>query len=186
MQFKAINYAASIAVILALFVVMLGAYTRLTDAGLGCPDWPGCYGHMVLPSTQNELQSAQSQYPQIPIEAQKAWTEMAHRYAAGMLGLLILFIAGSVFWRRLQGLRLPWLLALTLILLVLFQAALGMWTVTLKLLPVVVMGHLLGGILIFSCLSRLRLQLSSVSPSSLPQWRIWVLLGMVIVFCKLL
>lgn len=185
MQFKAIKYAASIAVILALFVVMLGAYTRLTDAGLGCPDWPGCYGHMVLPSAQNELQSAQSQFPQIPIEAQKAWTEMAHRYAAGTLGLLILFIAGSVLWRRLQGLRLPWQLPLALLLLVAFQAALGMWTVTLKLLPVVVMGHLLGGILIFACLSRLRLQLSAVSVNRLPQWRMWVLLGVVIVFCQI-
>ena len=187
MQFRVIKYVASIAMILALFVVMLGAYTRLTDAGLGCPDWPGCYGHMVLPSAQNELESAQSQYPQIPIEAQKAWTEMAHRYAAGTLGLFILFIAGSIFWRRLrgEGLSLPWFLALTLILLVLFQAALGMWTVTLKLLPVVVMGHLLGGILIFSCLSCLWLQLSSVSPLNLPQWRNWVLLGAVIVFCQI-
>lgn len=147
MQFKAIQYAAALALVLALFVVMLGAYTRLTDAGLGCPDWPGCYGHMVLPSTEKELQSAQSQYPQIPIEAGKAWTEMAHRYVAGLLGLLILFIASAVLWRRFQGQAQPWRLPLILVLLVLFQAALGMWTVTLKLLPVVVMGHLLGGIL---------------------------------------
>ncbi|CDZ77512.1 Cytochrome oxidase assembly protein [Legionella massiliensis] len=185
MQFKAIRYAAIAAVVLALFVVMLGAYTRLTDAGLGCPDWPGCYGHMVLPSAQNELATAQNQYPQIPIEARKAWTEMAHRYAAGTLGLLILFICGSVFWRRMQGENLPWVLPLTLILLLFFQAALGMWTVTLKLLPVVVMGHLLGGILIFSCLSRLSLQLSSVKPMALPQWRFWLLLGLVIVFCQI-
>lgn len=185
MQFKSIRYAATIAVILALFVVMLGAYTRLTDAGLGCPDWPGCYGHMVLPSAQKELISAQSQYPLIPIEARKAWTEMAHRYAAGTLALLILFIGVSVIWRRLQGINLPWQLPLTLMLLVLFQAVLGMWTVTLKLLPVVVMGHLLGGILIFSCLSRLRLQLSSTIPIYLPQWRFWVMLGAIIVFCQI-
>lgn len=185
MQFTAIRYATMLAVLLALFVVMLGAYTRLTDAGLGCPDWPGCYGHMVLPSTENELQSAQSQYPQIPIESRKAWTEMAHRYAAGTLGLLIVFITGSIFWRRLQGFRMPWQLSSVLILLLLFQAALGMWTVTMKLLPVVVMGHLLGGILIFSCLSRLRLQLGSIKPSNLPQWRFWILLGVLIVFLQI-
>lgn len=185
MQFKSIRWAATLAVILALFVVMLGAYTRLTDAGLGCPDWPGCYGHMVLPNTQNELQSAQNYYPQIPIETRKAWTEMAHRYAAGTLGLLILFIAGSVLWRRIQGMQLPWQLPMALVALVLFQAALGMWTVTLKLLPVVVMGHLLGGIVIFTVLSRLRLQLSPVKPLYLPRWRFWVGLGVVIVFLQI-
>ncbi|HHF7346351.1 TPA: heme A synthase [Legionella feeleii] len=185
MQLKAVRYATTVAVILALFVVMLGAYTRLTDAGLGCPDWPGCYGHMVLPKAQKALESAQNQYPYSPIETRKAWTEMAHRYAAGTLGLLILFIAANVLWRRLRGVRLPWQLPLTLVFLVLFQAALGMWTVTLKLLPVVVMGHLLGGILIFSCLSRFRLQMSPITPVMLPQWRFWVGLAVVIVFCQI-
>ncbi|MDI9817850.1 heme A synthase [Legionella sp. W10-070] len=184
-QFKFLRYTASIALILALFVVMLGAYTRLTDAGLGCPDWPGCYGHMVLPSANKQLQSAQSRYPHQPIESRKAWTEMAHRYAAGSLGLLILLMAGSVFWQRTQGVRVPWRLPCLLIALVLFQAALGMWTVTLKLLPVVVMGHLLGGILIFSCLSQFRLQLSSIAPVNLPSWRFWAGLGLAIVFCQI-
>ncbi|KTC84836.1 COX15/CtaA family protein [Legionella brunensis] len=184
-QFKFLRYAVTVAAILALCVVMLGAYTRLTDAGLGCPDWPGCYGHMVLPNTQNELLSAQNQYPHIPIESRKAWTEMAHRYAAGTLALLIFFIAGNVLWRRIQGVKLPWQLPLALVALVLFQAALGMWTVTLKLLPVVVMGHLLGGIVIFSCLSRLRLQLSAIASASLPHWRFWVGLGALIVFFQI-
>jgi heme a synthase len=185
MQFNAIRSAATIALILALFVVMLGAYTRLTDAGLGCPDWPGCYGHIILPSLQNERQAAQNQYPQMPIEAGKAWTEMAHRYAAAALGLLILLIAGSVLWHRLRNLRMPWQLPLTLLLLLVFQAALGMWTVTLKLLPVVVMGHLLGGILIFSCLCCLRLQLSAALPTSLRRWRFWLGLSVLIVFCQI-
>lgn len=185
MQLKAIRYAAALAVVLALFVVMLGAYTRLTDAGLGCPDWPGCYGHMVLPSVEKELATAQSQYPQIPIEARKAWTEMAHRYAAGTLGLLILFIAASAIWRRLRGEQLPWQLPLALVVLLVFQAVLGMWTVTLKLLPVVVMAHLLGGILIFSCLSRFCLQLSSVIPIRMPRWHFWIMLGLIIVFCQI-
>jgi heme a synthase len=185
MRNKAIGYVATIAMILALVVVMLGAYTRLTDAGLGCPDWPGCYGRMILPSGHNELQLAQSQYPQIPLETAKAWTEMVHRYAAGTLALLILFIAGVVCYSRLGGRHLPWQLPLSLLVMVLLQAALGMWTVTLKLLPVVVMGHLLGGILIFACLCRLCLQWSSVTAVNLPQWRFWILLAVIIVFCQI-
>lgn len=139
---------------LALFVVMLGAYTRLTDAGLGCPDWPGCYGKMVLPESAGERASLQLSYPNQPIEAPKAWTEMAHRYVAGTLGLLILISGGLSFRlsRRHQMAHLP--LSLSLIGLVVFQALLGMWTVTLKLLPIVVMSHLFGGILIFSLIAR--------------------------------
>lgn len=184
MQHRSIRIAATIAVLLAFFVVMLGAYTRLTDAGLGCPDWPGCYGQMVLPSEGANLKQAQTAYPDIPIESKKAWTEMAHRYAAGTLGLLIFYIAAMVAFRRYQGAKLPWHLPLALVVLVLFQAALGMWTVTLKLLPVVVMGHLLGGMLIVACLSRFRLQVSSVVGQDLPQWRPWVRLGFMIVFLQ--
>lgn len=185
MHNKSIRIAASIAVLLALFVVMLGAYTRLTDAGLGCPDWPGCYGQMVLPSADASLQEAQTKYPQIPIEARKAWTEMAHRYAAGTLGLLILFLLVRVLRSCYQGKKTPWRIPVVLILLVLFQAALGMWTVTLKLLPVVVMTHLLGGILIFACLSRFRLQLSSLRGDNMPQWRPWFYLGCIVVFLQI-
>lgn len=185
MQNNSIRIAATIAVLLALFVVMLGAYTRLTDAGLGCPDWPGCYGKMVLPAADSGLKEAQSEFPQIPIESQKAWTEMAHRYAAGTLGLLIFFIGLSVLRKRLQGVQIPWHLPMALFILVFFQAALGMWTVTLKLLPVVVMAHLLGGILIFACLCRFRLQMSSLQGQNLPQWRPWLRLGVIIVFLQI-
>jgi len=185
MQNKSIRIAATIAVLLALFVVMLGAYTRLTDAGLGCPDWPGCYGQLVLPAADAGLKQAQTTFPQIPIESRKAWTEMAHRYAAGTLALLILFIGISVIRKRFQGVLLPWHLPVALLILVVFQAALGMWTVTLKLLPVVVMGHLLGGIVIFACLSRFRLQMSSLAGQDLPQWRCWLRLGVLIVFLQI-
>lgn len=184
MQHLSIRIAATIAVLLAFFVVMLGAYTRLTDAGLGCPDWPGCYGQIVLPNEATHLEKAQTTYPDIPIESRKAWTEMAHRYAAGALGLLIFYIGISVFYRRYQGEKLPWHLPLSLMILVIFQAALGMWTVTLKLLPVVVMGHLLGGMLIVACLSRFRLQISSLIGEELPQWRPWVRLALIIVFLQ--
>ncbi|MDP3704754.1 MAG: COX15/CtaA family protein [Legionellaceae bacterium] len=177
--------ASTAAVILAFFVVMLGAFTRLTDAGLGCPDWPGCYGQFVLPSTHDALAKAQREYPHTPIESRKAWTEMGHRYAAGMLVVLIVVIACEVLRYRRQGLSLPWVLPVVLFVLIGFQAALGMWTVTLKLLPVVVMGHLLGGILIFTCLSYFRWQLSVVRGASMPVWRIWVTMGCVIVFCQI-
>jgi cytochrome c oxidase assembly protein subunit 15 len=182
MQRHSIRNAATVAVILAFFVVMLGAYTRLTDAGLGCPDWPGCYGQLVLPQATSSLEKAQTTYPEIPIEAGKAWTEMAHRYVAGTLALLIFYIGFSVLRQRVQGRVLPWHLPAALVVLVLFQAALGMWTVTLKLLPVVVMGHLLGGILIVSCLSRFRLQMSSFVGEDLPEWRPWIRLAVLIVF----
>jgi cytochrome c oxidase assembly protein subunit 15 len=173
------------AVLLAFFVVMLGAYTRLTDAGLGCPDWPGCYGQMVLPSAASSLQKAQTTYPDIPIESTKAWTEMAHRYAAGTLGLLILYIGVTVLYQRAKGNILPWHLPVALLLLVVFQALLGMWTVTLKLLPAVVMGHLLGGMLIVACLSRFRVQMSSFAGVELPQWRPWLRLAVIIVFLQI-
>ena len=185
MLLKILRFVSTAAIILALVVVMLGAYTRLTDAGLGCPDWPGCYGHMVLPTAGHELTAAQSEYPQVPIESQKAWTEMAHRYAAGTLALLILAIGISVCRLNLQGQRLPWKLPLTLMLFVFFQAALGMWTVTLKLLPIVVLGHLLGGMLIFACLCYFRLQLSTACVHYLPRWRFWIGLGVMLVFCQI-
>jgi cytochrome c oxidase assembly protein subunit 15 len=182
---KLLRFAVLVAVVLALVVVMLGAYTRLTDAGLGCPDWPGCYGRMVLPSAHSALLHAQNQYPNTPLEAPKAWTEMTHRYAAGALALLIALIAGCVWRFRRARQPLPWRMPLFLVVLIGFQAALGMWTVTLKLLPVVVMGHLLGGILIFSGLCYFHWQLSHVAAHHLPRWRFWINLGILLVFCQI-
>lgn len=114
--------------LLALTVVVLGAYTRLTGSGLGCPDWPGCYGHLSVPS-------------QAPGAAQ-AWVEMVHRYAAGSLALLI-GLQAWLSWRH-QGWRRP--APLLLLAMVALQALLGMWTVTLKVWPQVVTLHLLGGL----------------------------------------
>ena len=75
------------------FVIVLGAYTRLTDSGLGCPDWPGCYGHLTVPKSDADVANAEAAFPERPVEASKAWIEMIHRYFAGTLGLLILAIA---------------------------------------------------------------------------------------------
>ncbi len=121
MQNKLLRHLATAAVFLSLLVVMLGAYTRLTDAGLGCPDWPGCYGHMVLPSAHSDLVDAQTTYPKIPIESRKAWTEMAHRYVAGTLALLIFFISFSLLRQRFQGRSAPWHLPAALLFLVIFH-----------------------------------------------------------------
>jgi heme a synthase len=134
---------------LALVVIVLGAYVRLSDAGLGCPDWPGCYGRLIAPAEpmRPELAAAYDR----PLEVDKAWKEMIHRYAAALLGLGTVLLA--IFsWRRRalpgQGYR----VATGLVVLVGFQALLGMWTVTLLLKPLVVVLHLLGGLAILSLL----------------------------------
>lgn len=149
--------------ILAFFVVVLGAYTRLTDAGLGCPDWPGCYGQLIVPSAPEAVDAAQTSYPERPVESDKAWTEMVHRYFAATLGLFILMIA--VISRRAQSALLnehatPNKLPLLILILVIGQGALGMWTVTMNLMPVIVMAHLLGGFTILSLLFLLHIRLT--------------------------
>ncbi|MGF1685235.1 COX15/CtaA family protein [Photobacterium japonica] len=140
------RYLVLLTFVLALGVIALGAYTRLTEAGLGCPDWPGCYGFAGVPQTAVQQAEAAARFPDAPLEHHKAWNEMLHRYVAGALGLLILLI-NILAWRR-PAHPLPprpKLLPALLLVVVIFQAALGMWTVTLSLMPVVVMGHLLGG-----------------------------------------
>lgn len=142
---------AFFATILAFTVVILGAYTRLKDAGLGCPDWPGCYGQLSVPKTAIDIASAQKLYPNQPVETTKAWPEMVHRYFAGTLVLLILTLTILGF-RRKNTLKSVFKVTLLLLGCIIFQALLGMWTVTLKLHPLVVMGHLLGGMTIASLL----------------------------------
>ncbi|RMF99089.1 MAG: heme A synthase [Gammaproteobacteria bacterium] len=133
------------ACVLALCVVVFGAYVRLSDAGLGCPDWPGCYGHLVLPADDAARASAQAAYPDRALEAGKAWREMIHRYLASTLGFLILLIA-ALAWLDRQDPRQPVVLPLLLLGVVIFQGLLGMWTVTLLLKPLIVMAHLIGGL----------------------------------------
>jgi len=127
---------AFVGAILALLVIMLGAYTRITGSGLGCPDWPGCYGQWHVPDTLDQIYRAQTHYPNSSLVSAKAWTEMIHRYLAGSLVLVILAIAATA-WRR-RRLQRDGLLPFILVPLILLQALLGMWTVTLKLNPAVV------------------------------------------------
>lgn len=133
-----------IAAIVALCVIVLGAWVRLSHAGLGCPDWPGCYGHVTWPEMSSEIANANQAFPERPVEVDKAWREMVHRYLAGVLVLLVLAV-NVLAWVGGEQLRRFRPLAGFLGALIVFQALLGMWTVTLKLLPLVVMGHLLGG-----------------------------------------
>ncbi len=173
------------ATVLALTVVVLGAFVRLSDAGLGCPDWPGCYGRAVVPSAATAVQVANEAYPGRPVEAHKAWKEMVHRYFAGTLGMLIALIAVSA-WRRRRDPRQNVVLPTALVGLVIFQALLGMWTVTLMLKPVVVMGHLLGGLSTLGLLWWLTLRESDAlrpalaSAAQLGRLRTWATLGLVV------
>lgn len=147
---------------LAWLVVTLGAYVRLSDAGLGCPDWPGCYGQLGAPSSAQDLRVAAAAFPAQPVEAHKAWKEMVHRYAAGTLGLLILFIFLRA-WREKAAIRKP---AAALLVLVLFQALLGRWTVTELLRPAIVSAHLLGGMATLALLAWLALPRSGAHPGA--------------------
>jgi heme a synthase len=130
-----------LATLLAFCVVGLGAYVRLSDAGLGCPDWPGCYGHLIgVPDQAHEQAQAEQAFPGKPVHTGKAWKEMIHRYLAGTLGLLVLALT-VLAWRHHVATATTTLLAGVIV----FQALLGMWTVTLLLKPLVVTAHLLGG-----------------------------------------
>ncbi|WP_043739787.1 COX15/CtaA family protein [Thioalkalivibrio nitratireducens] len=133
-----------IAFVLTLAVIVLGAYVRLSDAGLGCPDWPGCYGRLLAPTQPAVVEQASLAFPERPVEVAKAWKEMVHRYAAGLLGLVILALA-VVAWRERHRPGQPVVVPILLLILIVLQSLLGMWTVTLQLKPVVVMAHLLGG-----------------------------------------
>ena len=148
------------AVILSLVVVVLGCYTRLKDAGLGCPDWPGCYGKIIAPVHKDDINTAEAKYPDSPYDTEKAWTEMVHRYVAGTLGILILFISTKFLLQRKNYESSITILSIVLVGMLIFQALLGMWTVTMRLYPVVVMGHLLGGLSILSILWWMNLRLN--------------------------
>lgn len=174
---------ALLATLLALVVVMLGAYTRLSHAGLGCPDWPGCYGFIGVPMSEHKQALAEARFPAAPVEVAKGWAEMVHRYFAGSLGLVILGLAiHAVRHRKVanQPVKLP----LLLLALVIVQAAFGMWTVTLKLWPQVVTAHLLGGFATLTLLFLLTLRLSGklpVLPNIAARTRRFAALGLALV-----
>ena len=168
---------------LAFSVVLLGAYVRLSDAGLGCPDWPGCYGRLAVPDGGG----APAGFDR-PLEPAKAWKEMIHRYVAGLLGLWCLGLGVWAWVRRRrpgQAVGLP----LALVALVGFQALLGMWTVTWLLKPLVVSAHLLGGLATLALLVWLGLRqapgwLPATPAASAAPWRPWAGLALVLVVAQ--
>lgn len=174
------------ATFLAYVVILLGAYTRLADAGLGCPDWPGCYGHVGVPKHVDDVATANQAYPERPVEAAKAWKEMIHRYFASTLGLLI-FALGIIAIRKRNEPGQAFKLPLFLMALVVFQGMLGMWTVTIKLHPTIVMSHLMGGMTTLSLLWWLSLRsgelfkTSAIKSSNLSTIKTPALIGLVIV-----
>ena len=133
-------------------LIVFGAFTRLSDSGLGCPDWPGCYGEATPFGAREEIHAAQTALPSGPVTWSKAWIEMIHRYLAMTVGVLILVMAAAA-WRARRQLPLsPWWPTLTLVWVVV-QGLFGKYTVTLKLYPAIVTLHLLGGLALLALLA---------------------------------
>lgn len=139
------------ACLLAFVVIVLGAYVRLSDAGLGCPDWPGCFGQITAPDEARDISRARAAFPQLEVHSGKAWKEMIHRYFASILGLLIVAMA-LIAWRNRNDENQQLILPVSLVALVIFQGMLGMWTVTQLLRPTIVTLHLITGLLTLSLL----------------------------------
>ena len=185
---KRIAKLVLVAFCLAYMVVVLGAYVRLSDAGLGCPDWPVCYGRIVPPIAEQEIEAANTAFPHRPVEMAKAWKEQVHRYSASVLGLLIAALAVLVYRHRDHSMQ-PVVLPIFLVVLVIFQGLLGMWTVTLLLKPLFVMLHLLGGMTTLLLLWWLNLRLSATMPGRGTAGRAdiyhWAWLAMAIVYTQI-
>ena len=148
-------------------LIVFGAFTRLTDSGLGCPDWPGCYGQASPIGAAPEIHAAQTASPGGPVNFTKAWIEMIHRYLAMTVGVLILVMTAVAWFERWRGTApplSPWWPTVTLAW-VIVQGLFGKWTVTLKLFPAVVTLHLLGGLILLVLLAA---QQASYRPRSLP------------------
>lgn len=179
-----------LATLLTVVVIMLGAWTRLVDAGLGCPDWPGCYGFLAVPQSETSIALANERFPETPVEVEKGWPEMIHRYAAGTLGLVVFGIAAYAIRHRREGIpvKLPMFIAAFVVL----QAAFGMWTVTLKLWPQVVALHLLGGFTTITLLTlltlrlrALRLRFDEMREAALAKLRPFLVVGLLLVIFQI-
>lgn len=174
-----------LAAALALGIVLLGAWVRLNDAGLGCPDWPGCYGHVAVPEAAADRQQAEQAFPGKPVEPAKAWLEMVHRYFATSLGALIVVLS-VMAWRQRKPGEIP-ALPTALVGVVIFQGMLGMWTVTLLLKPVIVSLHLLGGLTTFALLSVMAARQTPLvhGPAVPLAVRRFALAGLVLLACQI-
>lgn len=231
-RLRILRAIAVAAAVFAFCVVMFGAFVRLSNAGLSCPDWPTCYGEVTWPGHAHEIAQANEAFPDRPYETHKAWREQVHRFLAGSLGVMVLAIALMSAWRRkfamaallasavfaavgvgmyMHGehvvssvlsalaIALPllvawrldrpgaWRVGVMVLGVIIFQAMLGMWTVTLLLKPIVVMGHLLGGIATFGLLAYAALRFCGVGSDDdrYVSLRKLVVLGMVLLLCQI-
>jgi heme a synthase len=171
--------------LVALCVVVLGAWVRLSHAGLGCPDWPGCYGHLTAGQAAANADAVNSAFPDRPVVEHKAFREMFHRFVAGALVLVILALAIFALLNRndpLQPRRMP----AALVLLVVFQALLGMWTVTLLLKPLIVVAHLVGGMSVLALLWWLALPPPTSATPEDRRLRRWAIVGVVVLALQIM
>lgn len=170
---------------LTLDLIMFGAFVRLTDSGLGCPDWPGCYGQLSPVGAATDIRAAFEAMPHGPVSFTKAWIEMVHRYIGALLGMLIIGISWMA-WRHRQVLGHSPALAIATLVAVCLQGAFGAWTVTMKLMPLIVTTHLLGGLLLLAMMTWLAAR-EKRHAAVLPQearWRPWAVGGLLVLFVQ--
>ncbi|WP_032826674.1 COX15/CtaA family protein, partial [Bordetella holmesii] len=166
---------------LTLDLIMFGAFVRLTDSGLGCPDWPGCYGKVTPLGALSDIHRAASDMPFGPMTLSKAWIEMIHRYVGALLGLLIIAIVYMAWRYRRQLGRSP-ALATAALVAVCVQGAFGAWTVTHKLMPAVVTAHLVLGLSLLALMTWLaaRERPHLPVPALAAGLRPWMALGLIL------
>ena len=171
---------------LTLDLIMFGAFVRLTDSGLGCPDWPGCYGQVTPLGALGQIRDAAAAMPYGPVTLPKAWIEMVHRYAGSLLGMLIIAIAWMA-WRHRRALGNSPRLAFAAFVAVCVQGAFGAWTVTHKLMPAVVTAHLLGGMGLLALMTWLaaRERAHDPVPAYARGMRPWMAAGLALLFVQI-
>lgn len=171
---------------LTLDLIMFGAFVRLTDSGLGCPDWPGCYGKITPIGASGHIEQALQAMPYGAVSFSKAWIEMIHRYVGSILGMMIIGIVYMAWRYRRQLGNTPRLAVVTLIA-VCIQGAFGAWTVTHQLMPIVVTSHLLGGMILLALMTWLAAREKTHAQLSLQagRWRPWMAAGLVLLFVQI-
>lgn len=171
---------------LTLDLIMFGAFVRLTDSGLGCPDWPGCYGSVTPIGALDSIKQAVQVMPDGPVTLPKAWIEMVHRYVGTLLGFLIIMICWMA-WRHRNKFEYSPKLAFVTLIAVCLQGAFGAWTVTMKLMPLIVTTHLLGGVLLLALMTWLAAReraYPAVLQASL-RFKPWVAMGLGLLFIQI-